>query len=315
MKAAIESYVKSKAWCDAAFKLDKSLDRFPVPGQSASVSAPPKAMKQKDAWGNIDWAVPAPGKLFNRRAAKWYLGYLRIMAGTKLALAYFLDGRTTEAVDELWVITALDETEERQWKVGLPNSYSRLRGGFEEGRLFATQEDIRHFRGTAKIQLLIADYYYELEQWHEAKRRYARIHEEHYDRLDTTAKAYLDLVRAHCEMLTGGSKTAFPMFKKFETQYRNTPSWDRAMSVLFSYYQNKPETYDKAADALLQIYDKMPDTAKGRHTLVMLGVFYHCKGRYGEAVKTFELCLEKCPEYAKSVTDYLAEAKNRQAAQ
>ncbi|NLE42069.1 MAG: hypothetical protein GX615_09605 [Lentisphaerae bacterium] len=125
----------------------------------------------------------------------------------------------------------------------------------------------------------------------------------------------MDLVRAHCEMLTGGSKTAFPMFKKFETQYRTTPSWDRAMSVLFSYYQNKPETYDKAADALLQIYDKMPDTAKGRHTLVMLGVFYHCKGRYGEAVKTFELCLEKCPEYAKSVTDYLAEAKNRQAAQ
>jgi len=97
VKAAIASYVKSKAWCEAAFKLDKDLNLFSVPGQSASVSAPPKAMKQKDAWGNIDWAVPAPGKLFNRRTAKWYLGHLRIMAGTKLALAYFLDGRKTSA--------------------------------------------------------------------------------------------------------------------------------------------------------------------------------------------------------------------------
>jgi len=313
VKAAIEAYTKSKEWCDAALKLDKELNAFPIPEKPASISAPPKTMKKRDDWGNIDWAIPAPGKLFNRRTANWYLGYLRIMSGTKLALAYFIDGKKEEAIDELWVITAFDEEEKKQWKIGMPNSYSRLRRGFEDGRLFATQEDIRHFESIAKIQLLTADYYYELEQWLEAKKRYTRIYEEHYDRLSTTAKAYLDLVRAHCEMLTGGYKTAFPMFKKFETQYEHTPSWNRALSVLASYYQNKPETYDKAEATLWKIYNKMPDTPKGRHTLVLIGIFNHCKGRNEKAIEAFTLCQEKCPEYKKAVDHYLSKIEKEKA--
>ncbi len=308
VKAAIESYVKSKQWCDAAFKLDAKLNQFQIPEKSASVSAPPKTMKMKDAWGNIDWAIPQTGKLFNRRTAKWYLGYLRIMAGTKLALAYFIDGQKDAAIDELWVITAFDEIEKKQCAAGMPNSYSRLKRGFEDGRLFATQEDIRSFSGSAKIRLLTADYYYELEQWQEAKERYASLREDHYDKLNTTARAYLDLVQAHCAMLTEGRKAAFPLFQKFEAQYQNTPSWNRAMSVMFSYYQDKPETHDKAAKALWSIYTKMPDTDKGHHSLAMLGLFYTCSKQYDKAIEILTLCQTKCPEYKSAVESCLADA-------
>jgi len=59
---------------------------------------------------------------------------------------------------------------------------------------------------------------------------------------------------------------------------------------------------------LLKIYNKMPDTDKAHHTLVMLGIFYYCKERYDEAVETFTLCQKQCPEYKKTVASYLAEA-------
>ena len=80
------------------------------------------------------------------------------------------------------------------------------------------------------------------------------------------------------------------------------------MSVLFTYYQDKPETYDKAADILWSIYAKMPDTAKGHHTLAMLGCFYTCSKQYDKAIEILTLCQTKCPEYKSGVDSYLADA-------
>lgn len=54
---------------------------------------------------------------------------------------------------------------------------------------------------------------------------------------------------------------------------------------------------------------------KGHHTLVLIGIFNYCKGRYDKAIEVFSLCQEKCPEYKNTVDSYLADAIRKRSAE
>lgn len=233
------------------------------------------------------------GKLFNQRTSRWYVPYHRMMAQTKKALCYFIMGRTKEALEMVNIILEVDDAERMNYERGMPNSYSRLKAEFEQERMFATTEELKSFAGKARAAIIVADYYYEIEQWKEAVERYCRIDREMRKELNLKARAYLDFMLGNCAVMTEhNNDKALKYFGKFGHEYRNTPTWPRAMMASFMVYQNKCE-YDKAMSTLKDVYRKMPDTEWGKRAYYHQGEFMYARDQKKESQKIFETCLNK----------------------
>lgn len=290
---AAEWYNRALLWFDKAEKMTVDLDAFKVPEKSQNVSAPPPEMKPKDIWGNEDWARMDSGKLFNQRTSQWYVPYHRMMAQTKKALCLFIMGKSKDAIGLLNIILDVDYAERMLRDQGMPNSYSRLKAEFEQGRMFATAEELKSFTGKSRPAIMVADYYYEIEQWQEAAERFRRIDREMRKGLSLKARAYLDFMLGNCAMITenNGDK-ALKYFSKFMDEYKNTPTWPRAMMAIFSVYQNKGE-FDKALNTLKEVQRRMPDAESGKMAYYHQGEFLYAKGRKTEAQKIFETCQKK----------------------
>ncbi|MCX6992031.1 MAG: hypothetical protein NT011_02690 [Kiritimatiellaeota bacterium] len=293
-EVATDWYNRALAWFDKAEKMTMDLDSLQVPEKSQAVSAPPPEMKTKNvAWGNIEWAKLEGGKIFNQRTSSWYLPYHRMMAQTKKALCYFIMGKTKEALEMVNIILEVDDAERANYKEGMPNSYSRLKAEFAQGRIFATAEELKSFNGKARVAIMVADYYYEMEQWKEAAERYGQIDREMRKDLNLKARAYLDFMLGNCVVMTEhNDDKALKYFEKFRQEYRNTPTWPRAMMASFMVYQNKCE-YDKAMSTLKDVYQKMPDTEWGKRAYYHQGEFLYATGRPEDAQKIFETCLKR----------------------
>ena len=144
------------------------LDAFKAPEKSRRISAPPPEMKAKDVWGNVNWSKMDSGKLFNQRTSTWYLPYHRMMAQTRKALCYFIMGKTKEALEMVNIILEVDDAERMNYEQGMPNSYSRLKTEFEQGRMFATAEELKSFSGKAWVAIIVATI---IMKWNNGKTR------------------------------------------------------------------------------------------------------------------------------------------------
>ena len=147
---------------------------------------------------------------------------------------------------------------------------------------------------------MVADYYYEIEQWEEARKRYRQFYSEHWSKLDVTARAYLDLMLGYTSQHGPDADKAvtFAYFNKFTEvkEYYATPSWERAMLWLATYYQNDPKTHYKSIAVRKKVIAKQGKTRDGWGTTVDLGIFYYAWNRYDEAVAVFDEVLAKCKE-------------------
>ncbi|MFH1968804.1 MAG: hypothetical protein ABIJ53_00640 [Verrucomicrobiota bacterium] len=292
-EGAVDWYNRALLWFDKAEKMTVDLDAFKAPEKSRGISAPPPEMKAKDVWGNVDWSKMDSGKLFNQRTSTWYLPYHRMMAQTKKALCYFIMGKTKEALEMLDVILDVDLAERMNYERGKPNSYSRLKAEFEQGRMFATAEELKSFADKARVAIMVADYYYEMEQWQEAAERYKRIDREMRKHLNLKARAYLDFMLGKCTVMTEhNDDKALKYFVKFRQEYRNTPTWPRAMMAIFMAYQNKCED-DKAFNTLKAIQRRIPKTEWGQQAYYYQGEFLYSRGQKKEAQEIFETCQKK----------------------
>ncbi|MDO9542492.1 MAG: hypothetical protein Q7J98_09235 [Kiritimatiellia bacterium] len=304
-------YNRALLWFDKAEKMSVDLDAFKVPEKSQAVSAPPPEMKAKDEWGNVDWAKMDSGKLFNQRTSTWYVPYHRMMAQTKKALCVFIMGKNKEALEMLNVILEVDNTERLNYEQGMPNSYSRLKAEFEQERMFATAEELKSFSGKARVAIMAADYYYEMEQWKEAAERYGRIDREMRKDLNLKARAYLDFMLGNCIVMTEhNADKALKYFGKFRQEYRNTPTWPRAMMAIFMAYQNKGE-YDKALSTLKEIYRKMPKSEWGMRAYYHQGEFLYSRKQHEKAQEIFKTCLKQYADtwLARGSGQYLEKIK------
>ena len=117
-----------------------------------------------------------------------------MMASTKRALTRFIMGDKEMAQKLIKVILEVDSEELAAAKNGEPNSFFRLRYEFNHDRMFALTEDLKHFKGKMKTQLLVAEYYYEIEQLDKAHQLYRKFDRDWGDGLDTVARAYLDMM-------------------------------------------------------------------------------------------------------------------------
>lgn len=286
-------YERALRWFNRVEELTVDLDAFKVPEKSSAISAPPPEMKTKDEWGNREWARMESGKLFNQRTSWWYLPYHRMMAQTKKALCYFIMGKKDEALALLNIILEADETERTNYERGMPNSYSRLKADFEQGRMFATADELKSFGGKTRVAIMVADYYYEMEQWKEATQRYSRIDRQMRRDLNLKARAYLDFMLGNCTMMVEqNDDKALKYYGKFRNEYKGAPTWPRAMLAIFAAYQNKSE-YDAALNTLKAICRRMPDSEWGKRAYYHQAEFLYSRGQKKEAQKVFEICAEK----------------------
>lgn len=293
VKEGLAGFEKACDWFDTIKDLDARADAFDVPSQAKAVSAPPPAMKYKDAWGNMEWTRPGIGKLFNRRTSAWYAPYHRMMAKTKRALCRFISGDRKKALEDLDIILQADEKERGAYQAGMPNSYSRLKSEFEAGRMFCTPEELAAFTGIERTALLVAEYYFELEKWEEAKRHYERLDKTLRPQLNRRACAYLDFMLGNCALMAGHQGEALKQFQKFETVYRRTPTWPRAMFGLYNLYQYIPEKKTEALAYLRKIHTEMPDTEFGQRAYFHEGEFWYANGKPDKAKPIFQECRKK----------------------
>lgn len=284
-------------WFQDVKEFDATIATFVLNEHVRKASAPPMALKKKDMWGNISWVGGNPSQIENRRTSTRYLPYQHMMAQTRLAFCLFVDGKKEEAIPLLDIILESDPTEREFQKTGWPNSYARFKAEFEADCLFATKEDLKHFKGKAKLAIMIADYYYELEQWGEAAKRYRRFAKEFGEKLDTTAEAYITLMLGFSESTMRSRDKALSYFQKFEGEegkkYRKTPSWSRAMFVLFTFYQNKPETRPKAIKCLDDVRKYSNSDKDKQEAHLFQGIMCYSFGDFKEARKIFQDCIKK----------------------
>jgi len=307
-KDGLAWYQKSCEWFEKVKEADAQVEAFDVPAQAKAVSAPPPAMKCRDDWGNVEWSQIEIGKLFNQRTSAWYVPYHLMMARAKRSLCHFIMGDRNKALEGLDIILQVDDTERGSYRVGMPNSYSRLKAEFEQGRMFATQEELMAFKGDARTALLVAEYYFEIEQWNEAKRRYERIDRNIRGRLKLSACAYLDFMLGNCALMTGNTEAALQQYKKFETVYKKTPTWPRAMFNIFNVYQFIPEKKAEGLTYLRQVHARMPDTDLGQRAYYHEGEFWYANGNPDRAKPIFLECEKeyKGTWLARGAGQYLA---------
>ncbi len=291
-KAASKYFDQAAAWFDQVKSVDHAVTVYEIPGIAKTVTAPPPTMKAVDVWGNIRWTKTDIGDVVNRRSCSWYVDYFRILTHTKQALLLFIGGDPKSAVARLDIILKLDEKERLLFKSGWPNSYSRLKAEFEQERMFATAEDLNHFRKKAKVAIIVADFYYELELWEEAAVRYRQVDTVGGRNLDTTARAYLDLMLGYTGDI-GGRNERWHYFKRFESvkAYRKTPSWPRAMLSLFSMYQGDPKTRNRALHCIRELQAQYRGKPEGRRALYHEAEFHLAFGRIKQAESIFNQCL------------------------
>lgn len=296
VKAGLECYSKAKEWFDKVVEVDSDLAAFDTPDKAAKVAAPPRTMRTTDVWGNSGWAIPKPGDLFNRRTSGWYRDYYRMMCGTKMGFCFFILGEKEQALKEIEIILEVDETERAFHNKGWPSNYGRLRDEFIADRLFATKEDLANFKGKMKTQLMVADYYYEMEQWGEAIIRYREFDRQHGDKLNTIARAYIDLMLGYCAQHEKDYATALTYFGKFETDrsYYNTPSWERALITLAVHYQNRKETHNRTIELWHKVIKKQGNTENGWYSRLNFGTFYYSWKYYDEAEVIYKDILKNC---------------------
>jgi tetratricopeptide (TPR) repeat protein len=235
-----------------------------------------------------------------------------MMAQTKKALCYFIMGKTTEALAMVNIILKLDDAERMNYERGMPNSYSRLKTEFEKGKMFATAEELKSFTDKSRVAIIVADYYYEMEQWKEAADRYGRIDWEMRKHLNLKACAYLDFMLGNCTVMTEhNDDKALKYFGKFRNEYRNTPTYPRAMMAMFMAYQNKGE-YDKALNTLKEIQRKAPRSEWGKRAYYHQGELLYARGQNKEAQEIFEVCLKQCADtwLARGAGQYLEKIKD-----
>ena len=214
------------------------------------------------------------------------------------------------------VILEVDQVERELFENKLPNSFSRLNSEFTKDRLYATKEDLKHFKGKIKTQIMVADYYYEIEQWDEAYRRYREFERDNGDKLDTVARAYLDMMLGAAAWDEGKREEALKYLRGFEEndKYLATPSWPRAQDFIVCIYQSKPETRDRCVDILKRVIKYHGNTKEGIVAQIDLGNFYFAFKRDKEAKEVFEQIVNKKvdPGYIFVANDFLKKIAERQ---
>ena len=150
------------------------------------------------------------------------------------------------------------------------------------------------FKGRERPALMVAEYYFEIEDWQTAARLYRKFNREHRDRLSLAAKAYLDYQLGNCALMADGDRgQAYELFLRFDKTYARTPTWPRAMMSLFSLAQSRPEAQEAAVGYLQRISKRMPESKWGREAYYHQGEYFFVSGNVQAARKIFETCLAR----------------------
>ncbi len=198
------------------------------------LTAPPKAEKKADHWGNINKQRIRPGQLVNRRTCGWYLDDLEEQCAGFRGFIYFVEGKKEQALKCYEKILKYDRQTKRMQKAGVWNDYARLKWGAEHGYLYAYPEDLRLYRGRQRFVILLADFYYCTERFDKARDLAERLLANEFGNLRTEQKIYPHVLIGSALYRTKGRKAAFLAFEKGLKAKRICFSRDRLALIAVS---------------------------------------------------------------------------------
>jgi tetratricopeptide (TPR) repeat protein len=309
---ALAAYDKAVRWIEEGKKTGAEIDKFQVPEKALTVTSPPQAMHLYDVWGNLKWSEAAPGNVVNQFTCPWYFDWLELSVLSKRGLCHYILGNKEQALEDIKVIIRNSPEERKNFEAGWFNSYSRLRDEFKEGRMFATKEELAQFKGKVKTAVMVADYYYEIEDWNRAFELYTFYRELYGSKFNKKANAYFDYVLGNLYLLRKEDEKGFTLLEKFDGKlYEDTATWPRAIFALFSRYQTMKGKEEYALELLRRVHKKIPDDIMGKRAYYHQAECLFSRKRYDEAIPIFEDVMKKYPGtwLAQGASQYLDEIR------
>ncbi len=310
---ALVAYNNAVKWLEEGRKTKAEIEKLQVPAKALKVTLPPQTMHFYDVWGNMKWSEAAPENVVNQFTCPWYFDWLELSLLSKRGLCHFVLGNKEQALEDIKVIIRNSPEEKKNFERGWFNSYSRLKSEFEQDRMFATKEELSQFKGKARTAVMIADYYYEIEDWNTAFELYCLYRELFGNKFNKKANAYFDYVLGNLYLLKKQDNMGFALLEKFDGKlYEDTPTWPRAIFALFSRYQTMNGKEEYALELLRRVHEKMPDDIMGQRAYYHQAECLFSWKRYDEATPIFEDVIKKYPGtwLARGAGQYLDEIKN-----
>ena len=298
-QAARPEYDRVIAWVEKAKTVDGELAKFAVPGKSATVTLPPKEMREHvyvvlNNAKTEPWRKIHPGQLFNRRECGWYLDFLMTDALSKKSFCQFLAGDKEEAVATAEKIKEYDKAEYEQEQKGQPNYLRRLPKDYRRGYLFTKPEYLKDFKGKRRLRLLLADLYCEMDRDSEGCAIVARMLAEKQE--NPPATAYLHFMHAVLALsIDFDTEKAVVEFQQAAVN-KKFPIYVDAMQRSWYYGQYGKGGYRYALEIMRKIYDdpEMPKEKRAEYLLDAADLL-HVNAQFDEARDLLERYIKKYP--------------------
>jgi len=260
-------------------------------------------MRSVRGWGNVEWFRPDPSHIYNRSTCPWHTEYLTLLSHAHRSLCYFLHGKVEDAIIDLDAIAKIDAADAVLTQANQPSNYLRLRDGYRSGRLYATKEELRLFRGKQMTKLAQAELLFEMERWEDAIAAYDRVADTSMGGLSLNAKAYLDFARASALVFAGKKDLALKFtagFSGSNPDYINAPSYWRAQFLVANLDRENESSILVAAYQACEIQSGKADFA------VKIGQIYFSVRDLPAALKWFAIVQKHTPPH-----DYRHQAATR----
>ena len=104
-----------------AQKSSREFDKYRVPAASTQRTAPPANMRSLRGWGNLEWFTPESHQIINADTCPWYIGHQLQAAHLQRSLCYFVQGKIEQAVEDIGVISTIDENDRALTERNMPS--------------------------------------------------------------------------------------------------------------------------------------------------------------------------------------------------
>ena len=322
IEKSFKFFDRAARWISQNKETEKVLSKsFVVPIKAAVITTPPPAMHSRDVWGNTFWSAINPENVFNQNTCSWYYDWLRYHVYSRRGLCLFLLGERESALNDIEEILKSSPFERKMYQIGYPNTYSRLKKAFETGTMFATKEELSAFKGKERTAVMVAGYYYEIEDWEKSFELFLRYREEFGKSFNKNANAYFDLMIGNLHLILGTLRKSKEYERKgieilsvfSRKEYESTPSWPRGVFALFSRLQSEKGRQEDALELLRRVSNKIPESEYGKRAYYHQGEYlYNVLKRTKEAKMIFKTVIEKYPGtwLARGAEQYLKEIED-----
>ena len=174
-KATESALITAQAWFNSSDNLKTALAKFAIPSKAWSVTAPPGGISTRDKFGNTYKVKIKPEMILNRNSCPWYMDTLKTKLYRMKGFIAFYKGNKEEALKNYTLMKKYDTLNRIYESQGDWGDYKRLAWGAEHGFFYANLNELAEFGKKFRFPVLLADYFYIIEQFVKSANIHRRI--------------------------------------------------------------------------------------------------------------------------------------------